>query len=597
MTQGSVQRALLQFPVDGRRRWLTFETPRDCIVADELRDVPAAMAAAEQAAADGHWVVGMVSYDAGPAFDEAVRAARLRRCPLVSFGIFDGPRPSSAGLDGQPSASGGYYVGPWIPNRSRPAYLTSVRTIRELIAAGETYQVNYTLRLRSSFQGDPLGLFGDLVRAQRASHAAYLDLGDRAVCSASPELFVHRDGRLLTSRPMKGTIGRHPDPEFDALAATHLARSEKDLAENTMIVDMVRNDLSRLADHGSVQVPALHTVETYPTLHTMTSTVTAESDAGLGEIFNALFPAASITGAPKVRTTEIIEALEGDGRGVYTGAIGAIAPDGTMEFNIAIRTVWVDRDRCTAEYGVGGGIVWDSDPQEEWTEVEHKSRVLGRARSDFQLLETMRWTRSDGVLLRDRHVARMAASATHFGFEFNEAGINALLDGFRPTEDKEQRLRLLSAPDGALSLEAQHEPAPPNEPWFVPVDSEPVPSGHEFLFHKTTIREVYDDARARFPEAPDVLLINEVDQVTETTIGNVVLDLDGRLVTPPISSGLLPGTFRAQLLDDGTIAEKALAREDLYRADSVWMVNSVRGWVRIVPLTDPSLALRVESQC
>mgnify|MGYP001579621303 FL=1 len=594
MTGAHVQRALLQFPVDGQRRWLSFESPRRVIVADELRDVPAAMAAAEQAAADGHWVVGMVSYDAGPAFDDAIRAARIRRCPLVSFGVFDAPRPTTGGPDGRPTTTGGYHVGPWVPNRSRPAYLTSVRTIRELIAAGETYQVNHTLRLRSPFRGDPLGLFGDLVRAQRADHAAYLDLGDRAVCSASPELFFRREGRNLTTRPMKGTIGRHHDPGFDALAAAHLARSEKDLAENTMIVDMVRNDLSRLADPGSVKVPALHTVETYPTLHTMTSTVVAESDAGLGEVFAALFPAASITGAPKVRTTEIIEALEGDGRGVYTGAVGAISPDGTMEFNIAIRTVWVDRDRGTAEYGVGGGIVWDSDPHEEWTEVEHKSLVLGRARSDFRLLETMRWTAADGVLLRERHVARMAASANHFGFEFHADRLNTLLDGVdagRSTvEGTDLRLRLLGAPDGTLELEVHDAPSPTTEPWDVPVDVEAVPAGHEFLLHKTTIREVYDDARARFPGAPDVLLVNEVGQVTETTIGNVVLDLDGDLVTPPVSCGLLPGTFRAQLLADGTVTERPVDRRDLDRADAVWMVNSVRGWVSIIPMTDPATA-------
>jgi len=586
MMEATVRRAVLQFPVDGQRRWLSFRAPRRVIVADELRDVAAAMTAAEQAAADGHWVVGMVSYDAGPAFDDAIRAARLRRCPLVSFGVFDAPRPSGGGPDGRPTATGGYHVGPWVPNRSRPAYLTSVRTIRELIAAGETYQVNHTLRLRSPFSGDPLGLFADLVRAQRADHAAYLDLGDRAVCSASPELFVRRQGRTLTSRPMKGTIGRHPDPVFDALAATHLARSEKDLAENTMIVDMVRNDLGRLADPGSVRVPALHTVETYPTLHTMTSTVMADTDAGLAETFAALFPAASITGAPKVRTTEIIEALEGDGRGIYTGAVGAIAPDGTMEFNIAIRTVWVDRDRGTAEYGVGGGIVWDSDPDEEWTEVEHKSRVLGRARSDFRLLETMAWTPGDGVLLRDRHVDRMAASATHFGFEFDAAGVDDLLDGVPDRATGPSTLRLLGAPDGTLDLEVHPAPEPAAELWEVPVDAVPVPTGHEFLFHKTTVREVHDDARARFPGAPDVILCNEVGEVTETTIGNLVLDLDGRMVTPPVSSGLLAGTFRAQLLADGTVTEQVVVRVDLGRADAVWMVNSVRGWVPVIPRVD-----------
>ena len=589
----AVRRALLQFPVDGERRWLSFEAPRRTIVADELRDVPAAMAAAEQAVADGSWVVGMVSYDAGPAFDEAIRAARLRRCPLVSFGVFDAPRPAAGGLDGRPTVTGGYHVGPWVPNRSRPAHLTAIRTIRELIAAGETYQVNHTLRLRSPFRGDPLGLFGDLVRAQRADHAAYLDLGDRAVCSASPELFVRREGRRLTSKPMKGTIGRHPDPEFDALASAHLARSEKDLAENTMIVDMVRNDLSRIADPHSVRVPALHTVETYPTLHTMTSTVVADSDAGPAEVFAALFPAASITGAPKVRTTEVIETLEGDGRGVYTGAVGAMAPHGTMEFNIAIRTVWVDRERGTAEYGVGGGIVWDSDPAEEWREVEHKSRVLGRARSDFRLLETMAWTPDGGVELRDRHLTRMAGSARHFGFEFDARRVGGLLDALSddPTCNGPRRLRLLGAPDGDVELQVAEAPEPVVEPWDVPVDVVPVPSGHEFLFHKTTVREVYDDARARFPGAPDVLLFNEVGELTETTIGNLVLDLDGDLVTPPVSCGLLPGTFRAELLATGAVAERVVGRADLDRARAAWMVNSVRGWVPIVPVTDPATPL------
>ena len=574
MTRAGVRRALLQYPLGGKRQWVAFDTPIDTIIADELRDVPDAMRAAERAAASGRWVVGMVSYDAGPAFDEAIRAARIRRVPLVSFGVFDAPLPAT-----RPGASGGYHVGPWVPNRSHPAYLTSVRTIRELIAAGETYQVNYTIRLRSPFSGDPLGLFADLVRAQQADHAAYLDLGDRAVCSASPELFVRKQGRRLVSKPMKGTIGRHPDPAWDALAALHLSRSEKDLAENTMIVDMVRNDLSRIADSGSVQVPALYTVETYPTLHTMTSTVVADSDAGLCGVFDALFPAASITGAPKVRTTEIIEALEGDGRGVYTGAIGVVAPDGSMEFNIAIRTVWVDRERGQAEYGVGGAIVWDSEPHEEWREVEHKSRVLGRARSDFRLLETMAWTPAGGVALRARHLARLVSSADHFNIELDLPAIDALLDGIEA--DRPRRLRLLVASNGIAELQVLDLPDSGIIPWVVPLDLQPVPSEHEFLYHKTTVREVYDSARSHFPDAREVLLWNEHGELTETTTGNLVVELDGQLVTPPISCGLLPGTLRAELLDSGTIVERSIHRDDLSRATATWMINSMRGWVPI----------------
>lgn len=579
MSRPEVTSALLQYPLSGKRRWLEFNHPVDAIVANELRDVPTAMAAAEKAANKGYWVVGMVSYDAGPAFDDAVRAARVKRVPLVSFGVFDSPVRSAG-----PSVSGGYQVGPWLPNRSRPAYLTSVRTIRELIAAGETYQVNFSVRLRSPFGGDPLGLFGDLVRAQRADHCAFLDMGDRAVCSASPELFVHRDGGHLTSRPMKGTVGRHPDPEWDALAALHLARSEKDLAENTMIVDMVRNDLGRIADPGSVEVSALHSIETYPTLHTMTSTVEAGSAAGPAEIFSAMFPAASITGAPKVRTTEIIEALEGDGRGIYTGSVGAIAPDGTMEFNIAIRTVWIDRRRGVAEYGVGGGIVWDSDPAEELREVEHKSRVLGRARADFRLLETMSWSPSGGVHLRERHLERLARSADHFNFNLDTPVVNRLLDSV--DRGSPCRLRLLSSADGSVELEVHDAPDSGLMPWSVPLDVVPVQSEHEFLFHKTTLRGVYDAARSRFPDSPDVLLWNERGDLTETTTGNLVVELDGLLVTPPVSCGLLPGTQRAHLLATGEISERSLTRADLDQSTGTWMVNSVRGWVPIEIVQD-----------
>ncbi len=588
MAAPCIKKALLQYPLGGTRKWLTFDSPKSGIVANELDDVPEAIHSAEQAAAHGNWVVGMVSYDASPAFDNAIKSARLDRVPLVSFGVFDSPRITT-----QPVASGGYEVGPWVSNRSHSAYLTSVRTIRELIAAGETYQVNHTIRLRSSFFGYPYGLFADLVRAQRSDHAAYLDLGDRFVCSASPELFICRTGSHLESRPMKGTIGRHPDPDWDALAANHLRRSEKDLAENTMIVDMVRNDLGRIANLGSVNVSELHSVETYPTVHTMTSTVVGKSDAGLFEIFTALFPAASITGAPKVRTSQIIEALEGDGRGIYTGAIGAIAPDGSLEFNVAIRTGWIDSELGQAEYGVGGGIVWDSDPHEEWREVKQKSRVLERARSDFKLLETMAWTPGDGVFLRDRHIDRLQKSAAHFGIQLSLRNLEAELDNF--SADGPRCLRLLCALDGSIELQASLMPNKSSTPWKVPLDSQPVQSEHEFLFHKTTVRDVYEAARQRFPNAPDVLLWNEVGEITETTTGNLVIELGHRLLTPPVKCGLLPGTFRAELLEQG-IAEEAIIRpNDLAYASSIWMVNSLRSWIRLEvdfsPISDSSNAV------
>ena len=567
-----VQNALIQYPIDGSREWLSFEDPVFTIVAENLRDVPQAICDAQTAAEDGYWVVGMISYDAGPAFDDAIRSSRIRRVPLVSFGAFTSPNISSA-----PKESGGYDVGPWVPNRSHSAYLTTIRTIRQLIAAGETYQVNHTIRLRSDFSGDPRGLFGDLIRAQQSNHAAFLDLGDRAVCSSSPELFFSRNKNQFTCRPMKGTIGRHPDPVWDELASSHLSRSEKDLAENTMIVDMVRNDLSRIAEPGSVKVPFLHTVESYPTVHTLTSTVTAESTAKFPEILKALFPAASITGAPKVRTTEIIEALEGDGRGIYTGSIGALAPDGTMEFNIAIRTIWIDKERERAEYGVGGGIVWDSDPNEEWREVEQKSRVLDRAKSSFFLLETMRWEPGKGIHLQHLHVDRLADSANHFGFDLDRTSVLASLLEIRGNEPK--RVRLLASPSGSIEVQVLDLPQSVLGHWEVPIDAVPVQSENEFLFHKTTNRDVYEQARARFPNSPDVLLWNERGEITETTTGNLVVKIGSELYTPPVTCGLLPGTFRRNLLEQRKITEKVIHRSDMNEVSSIWMINSLRGWV------------------
>ncbi len=575
-TRTQVESALLRFPEPSGRRWLAFDRPRRCIVADRLDEVTEALRDADAAAGAGHWVVGFVSYDASPAFDPALVAHRDPAVPLVAFGVFDEPITSRG-----PSGSG-YRVGDWEPSITEADHAAAIARIHEHIRAGDTYQVNMTYRLRTDFSGDPLGLFAALSRSQRADHLAYVRLTGAAVCSASPELFFHRSGRDITSRPMKGTRPRHPDPRVDDALASELLRSAKDRAENVMIVDMVRNDLGRIAEVGSVAVPRLHSIEPYPTVHQMTSTVTARTDAGLVSVFGALFPGASITGAPKIRTSEIIAGLEGDARGVYTGAVGAIAPDGRSEFNIAIRTVWIDLNSGRAEYGVGGGIVADSTAEDEWVETRVKARVLERVRPDLRLLETMGWEPDTGALLLDRHLDRLRASAEHFGFDLDVTEARRLVEAV--SGDGPRRLRLLLAPDGAIDLAVTaHLPKPPT-PWRVPLAERSVHSGDEMLYHKTTRREVYARARAQFPDAADVILTNERDEVTETTIGNLVLDLDGTLVTPARSSGLLPGTFRAELLAAGTVEERVVTLADLRDATDVSMINSVRGWVAVHPV-------------
>ena len=582
-----VRRALIRHATDQGRRWLAFADPVAHFVADEPGDVTAALDEAETAARNGLWVAGLVSYDAGPAFDAAVRARRDPDTPLVAMAAFRDARPSRG------PAGRAFTTGEWIPSDTQAQFEAAVALIREHIAAGDTYQVNYTMRLHADFEGDPEGLFAALCRAQRADHLAYVDLGDAAVCSASPELFVRRVGRRIETRPMKGTRPRHPDPVIDRDLADALLASEKDRAENTMIVDMARNDLGRVAEVGTVATTALHTVESYPTVHQLTSTVVADTDATLAELFAATFPGASITGAPKVATSRIITELEREPRGVYTGAVGLLEPGGDAEFNIAIRTAWVDRRRGRATYGVGGGIVWDSDATAEWHEAHDKARVLHRATRPFRLLETLAWDPGAGPILLDRHVARLAGSAAHFGFDCDTEEVTRRLGAIRA--DTARRIRVLLASDGALEVQVLDPPAPRSEPWTLALDSVPVSSDDEFLRHKTTRRDRYDEAIARFPEADDVVLWNERGEVTETTVANLVVELDGEALTPDESAGLLPGTLRAELLANRRIRAAVVTLDDLRRADRIWAVNSVRGWVPATlspatPVSDTAVA-------
>ena len=569
-----LQRLVLQFPLRGRRQWLDFVEPLEVIVAHQIDEVLPAMERVDHHVSAGKWVAGLVSYDAGPAFDPAIVSHRHDRVPLVLVGVFDEPVVT------QPPETGEYRVGPWATSQNQADYEAAIRRVQEYILAGDTYQVNYSIRQRATFVGDDYAFFADLSRAQNAAHGAYVDMGDRAICSASPELFFRKEGRRVISRPMKGTAARHPDPEWDKAAAETLRTSIKDRAENTMIVDMVRNDLGRIAEIGTVAVPDLLTVEHYPTIHTMTSTVEAETSASITELFQALYPVASITGAPKVRTCEIIHELEPEPRGIYTGVIGAIAPDGVAEFNVAIRTAFIDRVAQTAEYGVGGGIVADSEPAKEWHETRTKCRVLDHAESDFRLLETIGWDPRAGAALFNRHLARLRASADHFGFPLDEIRIRMAIADLE--EDSPSRIRVLAAPDGTFEVEVFPLGKSAAAPWILPIDrTAPVDPSDEFLYHKTTRRQVYESAQARFPDAPDVVLVNKRGELTETTIGNLVIELDGKLCTPPVSCGLLPGTFRAELVATGMVVEHVMVEADLAIAPRTWMVNSVRGWTPI----------------
>jgi para-aminobenzoate synthetase / 4-amino-4-deoxychorismate lyase len=465
------------------------------------------------------------------------------------------------------------------------AHGRALTRIREYLARGETYQVNFTHRLRARFGADPWNFFCGLASRQPSPHAAFVDTPDFAMCSASPEMFFERQGEDIWSRPMKGTAPRGRWREEDEALAQALAVSEKERAENVMIVDMVRNDLGRVCLPGSVHVPELFRAERYPTLWQLTSLVRGRTVEPTARVMAALFPAASITGAPKVRTMHIIDELEVSPRRIYTGSIGVMSPGRRARFNVAIRTVLVDKFRGVAEYGVGGGIVWDSDPRAEFRETRIKARVLAAPEPEFLLLETMRWKRGEGIFLLEEHLRRLKDSAAYFGFTLDH---KALRDGLErevfAAAGVEGVLRLTVDRSGTWSV--THRALPEPSPCRVALALTAVDSRDHFLFHKTTRREVYERARAQVFEVDDALLWNEDGEVTESTIANLVVELDGELITPPLSSGLLPGTMRARLLQDGRIREGIVRKEDLPRCTALWLVNSVRGWRECV-LVEP----------
>lgn len=562
-------------------RWLSFRRLRGVLAAEDLSQVLPVIEQAEALVeAWGLYAVGFISYEAAPAFDPALRVQGGSPTPLAWFGLFE----ELAILRELPAVSAppAFDLGPWQPALSAEVHAAAIAQIKEHIAAGDTYQVNFTFPLVASFVGDPWALFLRLAEAQRAAYAAYVDTGRFAVCSASPELFFRLEKGLLTARPMKGTARRGRTLAEDEAQAAALRASEKNRAENVMIVDMVRNDLGRVAAWGSVQVPRLFDVERYPTLWQMTSTVTARVQASRLEVLRSLFPCASITGAPKVRTVEIIRQLEPAPRGVYTGAVGFMAPGGFAQFNVAIRTAVVDRLAGRAVYGVGSGIVWDSDASGEYAECLLKAQVLTAPPPTFDLLETLRWTPQEGYFLLERHLRRLADSALYFGVPLDLAEVRRALAAAVQGALGPLRVRLLVDRRGCPRVETAPLPLVSAEPVRLGLAPQPVDPNDAFLYHKTTRRDVYDAARRSRPDGDDVLLWNPRGEVTESTVANVAVRLEGRLFTPPVTCGLLPGTLRAELLACGRLTERVITLEDLQRCQGVYLFNSVRGWRRAV---------------
>lgn len=576
-------KARLDFPDGGVDRLrLDFSHPRQLLTASSLDGVAAVLAQAEAQARNGAWVLGFVAYEAAPAFDPALVVAQADpACPLAWFAVFDAPDPAA------PPAEGGcFHCTPWRLAAGRPRFDQAIESILAGITAGDYYQVNYTGRCRAGCTGDPAALFEALREAQPNGYGCFIDGGAWQLLSLSPELFFdwQANGTLCT-RPMKGTAPRHADATADIRAAEEMQASAKERAENLMIVDLLRNDLARVAVLGTVRVPHLFQAEALPTAWQMTSSIECRTrpEIGLPEVFAALFPCGSVTGAPKIAAMAAIARLEEAPRGIYCGAIGLIRPGGHATFSVGIRSVWLESGRAVAECGIGSGITLDSTADGEYAEWLVKRRFLTRATADFELVETLR-LEAGRYWLTDGHRQRLIASAGHFGFPLAPAQFDAALDRVAAAHPGGNwRIRLLVDRRGRFRAEAHLLQTVP-EPVTVVLAQAPVDSSDEFLRHKTTERTAYD-RHAPPAGSFDTLLWNERGNITEFIRGNVVVELDGRRITPPVADGLLPGVLRADLLARGEIIEQSIARADLERATGLWFINSVRGWLpaRLAP--------------
>lgn len=554
----------------------TFRHPLKVIVAHKVEDILPSFNLIQEAIEQGFYAAGYLSYESAPAFDPAFKVHPQRKMPLLWFGIYTEPQHDNL------QSTGEFHHSQWSPNVTYSQYKEDIAKIKQAIENGETYQTNHTIRLHSEFHGDDISYYNQLKKAQNADYCAYLNIGDFTILSASPELFFHLKDSTIRTRPMKGTIGRGKTLEEDELNAKLLYESEKNRAENVMIVDLLRNDLSVIAETGTVKVPNLFTIEHYPTVHQMTSTVTAQlkENTTLFQIFKALFPCGSITGAPKISTMELISQLEPEPRDVYCGAIGYITPNKEAIFNVPIRTVLINQKSGAATYGVGGGITWDSTCKDEYEEILTKARLLKEKSPSYQLLETILLEKGNLYLLEE-HLIRLQKSATYFKIQLDIVKVKETLDRFiEPYTVGNYKIRLLVDVNGKITLEA-HPLTSFNEFIEIELADQPIDKSNPFLYHKTTNRGIFKEYQKNHPNVFDVLLWNEDKELTEFCNGNVVLEIDGKYYTPPITSGLLAGTFREKLLKEKKITEKVLTLAHLEQCSNLYFINSVRKWVKV----------------
>ena len=556
--------------------WRIFSSPKEVLYSKNLHEVKTILDKVESKINENNDIaVGFLTYESAPAFDPAYRVNKESKLPLICFGLFEGFKETQI-LDNSEIITNKIYN--WKIETSPSEYKKNFDYIKNQIELGYTYQINYTLRSHSESIQNPYEFF--LEKAKNSPFAAYIETDENIIISASPELFFSLENKRLFCKPMKGTSRRGKTFEEDLILMDALRASKKNKAENIMITDMLRNDMGRISEPGSVKVSSKYDIEKYSTVWQMTSSVESETTASITEIFQALYPCASVTGAPKIASMDIISRIEELPRGIYTGAIGYIAPNREAEFSVPIRTVVSDKNKNCAVYGTGGGIVWDSVWESEWDECLTKSKVLSvKDSSDFELFETMKWDTDSGVFLEEYHFNRLKDSASYFDFKFCEVRGKEIIDEtIRNISNNLCVIRLFVNAKGGIRIETSEVPVfIKNQKYTVSLAKNPVQSENIFLYHKTTQREVYENAEGENLHSDDVILWNEEGNLTESTIANIILNIEGNWVTPSTNCGLLRGVYRESMLENGLIEERKIHKSEIADLSEITLINSVRG--------------------
>jgi para-aminobenzoate synthetase/4-amino-4-deoxychorismate lyase len=563
-----------------------FSSPVKVVSCYKLNEVRRSLSEIDALVSKGYYAAGFISYEAGFSFEENLKdLKRNHGFPLLWFGIYRKPRILSRNRDIKKAP---YNISNLHANISEKDYIADIRRIKSFIRRGDTYQVNYTFRYKFDLSGSPPGLYSGLREKQKVSYSAFVNTGDFSILSFSPELFFRKRGDYIEVRPMKGTLDRGVSLKEDKRNMEALAESMKNRSENVMIVDLLRNDLGRVCASGTVKTTKLFEVEKYETLLQMISVVKGrlKEKVGLCDLFKAIFPSGSVTGAPKISTMKIIDSLEAEPRRVYTGSIGFITPDKNAVFNVAIRTVLVNNKTKKAEMGIGSGIVYDSDPSKEFQECRLKADFITKPSERFDLIETILWRPHDGYFLLKLHLDRLADSAGYFDFKYDRKYIKkelkALEKKFKKARDYKVRLLLSGGGKVRTGFSVVHKPEGTAKAVF---SDKRALSGNPFFYHKTTNRKLYDSELRKWRKRGyfDVIFSNEKNQITEGAISNIIIKKSGLYYTPPVSCGLLRGVYREYLLKyrKTPLKEKILYKSDIKKADKIYMVNSVRGMVEV----------------